>query len=116
MRLVNVKAFPAKEQLIRVKEQVDQGSMYEYDTCCIGKRSSADLSKAIDSMYQWYEYSRICYAYLHDLPGLESIRAKRDKRMYLISNGRPEWFSGGWTLLQEMIAPSNVRFFIRDWW
>ena len=37
------------------------------DTCCIDKRSSAELSEAINSMYRWYENSRVCYAYLHDV-------------------------------------------------
>jgi hypothetical protein len=34
------------------------------DTCCIDKRSSAELSEAIDSMYRWYEAVKECYAYL----------------------------------------------------
>ena len=182
MRLINVKAFLTREQLIRGKEQVEQVDRrakvlefrddeatnyailshrwfdqevnyeemielakmereereeirqrngyrkildsceqarrdgYEWlwvDTCCIDKRSSAELSEAINSMFRWYENSRVCYAYLHDVPGL-SIHAKRDKRMYPTSNGWPEWFSRGWTL-QEMIAPSNVQFFNQDW-
>ena len=37
------------------------------DTCCIDKRSSAELSEAINSMYRWYENLRVCYAYLHDV-------------------------------------------------
>jgi hypothetical protein len=39
------------------------------DTCCIDKRSSAELSEAINSMYHWYERSKICYAFLSDLSG-----------------------------------------------
>jgi hypothetical protein len=31
------------------------------DTCCIDKSSSAELSEAINSMYQWYQESQICY-------------------------------------------------------
>ena len=30
------------------------------DTCCIDKRSSAELSEAINSMYQWYQDSAEC--------------------------------------------------------
>jgi hypothetical protein len=30
------------------------------DTCCIDKTSSAELSEAINSMFRWYEDSRIC--------------------------------------------------------
>lgn len=44
---------------------------FEYiwiDTCCIDKTSSAELSEAINSMYQWYRDSTICYAYIADAP------------------------------------------------
>jgi hypothetical protein len=37
------------------------------DTCCIDKTSSAELSEAINSMYQWYQRSVVCYAYLSDV-------------------------------------------------
>ncbi|KAL4066286.1 heterokaryon incompatibility protein-domain-containing protein [Scleroderma yunnanense] len=83
------------------------------DTCCIDKRSSAELSEAINSMYQWYENSRVCYAYLHDVLG-SSLPTAGDEGMYPNSNGYPEWFSRGWTL-QEMIAPSDLRFFNKAW-
>ena len=83
------------------------------DTCCIDKRSSAELSEAINSMYRWYENSRVCYAYLHDVPE-PSFPTQSDKRRYPNSNGWPEWFSRGWTL-QEMITPREVRFFNKDW-
>ena len=48
------------------------------DTCCIDKRSSAELSEAINSMYQCYTNAKICYAYLHDLNG-SSFPTKKDK-------------------------------------
>lgn len=37
------------------------------DTCCIDKKSSAELSEAINSMYQWYRQAKVCYAYLADV-------------------------------------------------
>jgi hypothetical protein len=37
------------------------------DTCCIDKTSSAELSEAINSMYQWYQNAIVCYAYLSDI-------------------------------------------------
>jgi hypothetical protein len=37
------------------------------DTCCIDKTSSAELSEAINSMFEWYNESRVCYAYLSDV-------------------------------------------------
>jgi len=33
------------------------------DTCCIDKRSSAELSESINSMYRWYENAQVCYAF-----------------------------------------------------
>jgi hypothetical protein len=38
------------------------------DTCCIDKTSSAGLSKALNSMFRWYEEAVECYAYLADVP------------------------------------------------
>lgn len=37
------------------------------DTCCIDKKSSAELSEAINSMYHWYHGAGECYAYLADV-------------------------------------------------
>jgi len=83
------------------------------DTCCIDKQSSAELSEAINSMYQWYENVKVCYAYLHDIPG-SSFPTASDRERYAKFKGWPEWFSRGW-MLQELIAPSNVQFFNKDW-
>ena len=37
------------------------------DTCCIDKSSSAELSEATNSMFKWYQRSKVCYAYLGDI-------------------------------------------------
>jgi hypothetical protein len=37
------------------------------DTCCIDKSSSAELSEAINSMFNWYASAQVCYAYLADV-------------------------------------------------
>ncbi|KAM3421542.1 hypothetical protein BST61_g1931 [Cercospora zeina] len=37
------------------------------DTCCIDKRSSAELSEAINSMFEWYLKSTICLVFLSDV-------------------------------------------------
>jgi hypothetical protein len=71
------------------------------DTCCIDKTSSVELSEAINSMYRWYQEAKVCYAYLSD------VQSKSE-----ISNSR--WFTRGWTL-QELIAPSEVIFFDKEW-
>jgi Heterokaryon incompatibility protein (HET) len=37
------------------------------DTCCINKSNSAELAKAINSMFRWYCMSTRCYVYLLDV-------------------------------------------------
>lgn len=94
------------------------------DTCCIDKRSSAELSEAINSMYAWYSRADICYAFLDDVAG-QSICSEPDEanvgRLQQLGLGddagefgRSRWFNRGWTL-QELLAPSRVDFFDKDW-
>ncbi|ORY08990.1 heterokaryon incompatibility protein-domain-containing protein [Clohesyomyces aquaticus] len=88
------------------------------DTCCIDKSSSAELSEAINSMYKWYQRSAVCYAYLSDVRPDGSdrqnwIRQASSIEAFLNS----KWWTRGWTL-QELIAPSIVKFFgqgVIDW-
>lgn len=77
------------------------------DTCCIDKTSSAELSEAINSMYQWYSDAKICYVYLSDIQ-FNAVRLDSN------SLARSAWFTRGWTL-QELIAPQSVVFFVQDW-
>ncbi|KAL4077399.1 heterokaryon incompatibility protein-domain-containing protein [Scleroderma citrinum] len=83
------------------------------DTCCIDKRNGSEVSEAINSMYRWYENSKICYAYLHDVED-QFFPTRNDSNKFPRSNGWPEWFSRGWTL-QELIAPRNLQFFNKYW-
>ncbi|KAI0645139.1 heterokaryon incompatibility protein-domain-containing protein [Trametes meyenii] len=78
------------------------------DTCCIDRTSSAELSEAINSMYEWYAYSQVCYAYLHDVPNTRDLYS-RDSRFR-----DSRWFTRGWTL-QELIAPRSLVFLAEDW-
>ena len=42
----------------------EEGFKYAWvDTCCIDKSSSAELSEAISSMFEWYALSSICYVW-----------------------------------------------------
>jgi hypothetical protein len=91
---------------------VQDGLQYAWvDSCCIDKRSSAELSEAINSMYKYYAESTVCYAYLADVPssteGQTATVSDQD-----FTNSR--WFTRGWTL-QELLAPSIVCFFASDW-
>jgi hypothetical protein len=71
------------------------------DTCCIDKSSSAELSEAINSMYQWYKESHVCFVYLSDVTDIDSFRKSR-------------WFTRGWTL-QELLAPTTTEFYDKRW-
>ncbi|KAF5344925.1 hypothetical protein D9758_011541 [Tetrapyrgos nigripes] len=80
------------------------------DSCCINKESSAELSEAINSMYQYYEDSEVCYAYLCDTTRDEDP----DPRFTKLCLQECRWFKRGWTL-QELLAPSYVVFLDRNW-
>jgi hypothetical protein len=103
----------AKKILFAARQcRVDQHSYVWIDTCCIDKSSSAELSEAINSMYAWYKASKICYAYLEDVTRV-FISGRLPATMEdLMRESR--WFTRGWTL-QELIAPSNVRFYDSQW-
>lgn len=75
------------------------------DTCCIDKSSSAELSEAINSMFEWYQMADICYAYLSDLAATESPMDSSEIRPQL---ERCKWLTRGWTL-QELICPHEYH-------
>ncbi|CAI6339354.1 unnamed protein product [Periconia digitata] len=82
----------------------DQFKHIWIDTCCIDKKSSAELSEAINSMYTWYSKAKRCYVYLKDF---DSKDPDADLSKCL-------WFTRGWTL-QELIAPSDMHFYDKKW-
>ncbi|KAK5954961.1 maturation of 5S rRNA [Knufia fluminis] len=91
------------------KQAKGEGLRYAWvDTCCIDKRSSAELSEAINSMFNWYKSARICYVYMEDV----GITLDGDVLIEVISKSR--WFTRGWTL-QELLAPQSVSFYDAEW-
>jgi hypothetical protein len=90
------------------KATLDNLAYIWIDTCCIDKSSSAELTEAINSMYQWYANTRICYTYLADVPAGEEVDDESS------SFAMSRWFTSGWTL-QELIASSLLKFYSRDW-
>lgn len=82
------------------------------DTCCIDKSSSAELSEAINSMFDWYQGSDICYALLEDFSpkvngALVAERVYNDWKYC-------KYFTRGWTL-QELLASYPLHFYDRNW-
>ncbi|EIW51969.1 HET-domain-containing protein [Trametes versicolor FP-101664 SS1] len=77
------------------------------DSCCIDKSSSAELSEAINSMFEWYRLADICYVYLADVP--EGATPATSLAFW-----QSRWHTRGWTL-QELIAPKHIVFLSRSW-
>jgi hypothetical protein len=80
------------------------------DTCCIDKSSSAELSEAINSMYRWYRESTKCYVYL---PDVLRTAVNTNDLAWESAFRKSRWFTRGWTL-QELIAPTSVKFFSKE--
>jgi len=78
------------------------------DTCCIDKTSSTELTEAINSMFNLYAESTICFAHLADVSSTPSDRE------FHAEVQRSRWFARGWTL-QELLAPRKLKFFNRHW-
>jgi hypothetical protein len=87
------------------------GFLYGWaDTCCIDKRSSAELSEAINSMYRYYYNAAECVVYLEDVPA--KIEWSMEGQLSAIKSSR--WFTRCWTL-QELLASKTRYFFAGDW-
>ncbi|MDI1491564.1 MAG: hypothetical protein OHK93_002773 [Ramalina farinacea] len=88
------------------KKVAQEGHRWAWvDTCCIDKKSSAELSEAINSMHWWYHNAQECLVYLSDV-------RKGDPDRSIQSSA---WFTRGWTV-QELLAPLKVTFFDRNWY
>ncbi|KAI0157450.1 heterokaryon incompatibility protein-domain-containing protein [Xylariaceae sp. FL1272] len=57
------------------------------DTCCIDKSSSSELSEAINSMFNWYLKSSICFVYLADF-ALPHAAKNGENDCYAISDNQ----------------------------
>ncbi|EXF84636.1 HET domain-containing protein [Colletotrichum fioriniae PJ7] len=81
------------------------------DTNCIDKRSSAELSEAINSMFAWYQEAAFCYVYMADVVVSRRTTGHRDLDSQFLNS---KWFTRGWTL-RELIAPRHINFYANDW-
>lgn len=86
-----------------VQQRVPSVQWLWIDTCCIDKQSSAELSKSLNLMFDWYRNAVLCIAYLADVDTTND-HAWEDS----------DWFKRGWTL-QELLAPHLVLFVTNTW-
>ncbi|KAJ4004793.1 hypothetical protein NW752_009541 [Fusarium irregulare] len=99
------------QKIRRVCEQARKdGLMYLWcDTNCIDKSSSSEVSEALNAMFTWYKNAQVCYVYLSDVPPLDNGAFDPMEHFR-----KSRWFTRGWTL-PELLAPTNVVFFAKDW-
>jgi hypothetical protein len=114
------KAKAGYEKLRFIAKQATLDGLHYFwvDTCCIDKGSSAELQEAINSMFRWYQKSKICYVYLSDVSSGTSSSLTNTLSVSLHQSWRPaflksRWFTRGWTL-QELLAPPSLQFFSRE--
>lgn len=112
-----LKGYEKIEQSCRLA--AEKGIEYVWiDTCCIDKSSSAELSEAINSMYNWYKSAMICFVFLPDFEGHSkplnflAHASKHDPALRRFK--KCKWFTRGWTL-QEMLAPEELEFYDANW-
>ncbi|EIW62948.1 HET-domain-containing protein, partial [Trametes versicolor FP-101664 SS1] len=84
------------------------------DFGCIDQSSSAELSEAINSMYEWYRHAAVCYAYLADVGCPGAVNHGAHPSIPPTQFCDSVYFRRGWTL-QELIAPSVVIFLSAKW-
>ncbi|KAF2818536.1 hypothetical protein CC86DRAFT_399207 [Ophiobolus disseminans] len=99
------KAGYIKLQFCADQASKDNLRYFWVDTCCINKTSSAELTKAINSMSKWYRKATQCYAYLSDVStgGISSRKPVRQ-----------DWYSAfqqssnKYSLLQELHSITKI--------
>ena len=105
------KAGWGKIQFCADKAVADGLRYFWVDTCCIDKKNSTELSKAINSMFRWYQKAARCYVYLIDVSAHDGKELPQQYVFHWEATFRKSrWFMRGWTL-QELLAPTSVDFF-----
>ncbi|ROW11338.1 hypothetical protein VMCG_01226 [Cytospora schulzeri] len=102
------KGFVKIKKTCELARRRDPPPLYAWvDTCCIDKKSSAELAEAINSMFAWYKKATVCFAFLSDLLAHKPVHPDPE-----LPGCR--WFTRGWAL-QELIAPEVVEFYDSEW-
>lgn len=79
------------------------------DTCCIDKRSSAELSEAINSMYKWYKRSAVCFVFLSDVALTDAEYASLVSPNSCWFSDRPQDFTSRFLSSVWFTRVSNLR-------
>ena len=87
--------------------KLDGLNYFWVDTCCIDKANNTELSKAINSMFRWYQNAKRCYVFLSDVEN-DTLEGNGESAFK-----QSRWFNRGWTL-QELLAPPSVEFFSKE--
>lgn len=80
------------------------------DTCCINKADEDEVNEAVNSNFLWYQSSRVCLAYLSDVPTANT----NDNELLSFQFRHSRWFTRGWTL-SELLAPPQLVLYAADW-
>ncbi|KAI0761358.1 hypothetical protein BD413DRAFT_245063 [Trametes elegans] len=102
---------PRLSPLIQNACQVVSEAGYGYvwfQSCCVDRINGAELSDALNSLWDWYSNVGTCFAYLADVPPGDQVFGPDSQFR------RSEWHQDAWTL-QALVAPRNVVFLARDW-
>ena len=121
------KGWQKIESCCKLVREIGNQEYVWIDTCCIDKSSSSELTESINSMFDWYARSEICYAYLKDVPYVRHDRLfhnefydldlpfpKSFDLNFAAAFRRSRWFTRGWTL-QELLTPEFVVFLNSGW-
>lgn len=87
-----------------VREHLKGVAWIWIDSCCVDQSSTAELSEAINSMFDWYRNAVTCVAFLPDVAQATDLTAF----------AKSVWFTRGWTL-QELLAARIITFLTSSW-
>jgi hypothetical protein len=106
---VNVKKEAGWNKIRFCAQQAERDGLdyFWVDTCCIDKANNTELSKAINSMFRWYQNAEKCYVFLSDVRN-DTLEGDGESAFK-----QSRWFDRGWTL-QELLAPHSVEFFSKN--
>lgn len=97
-----LKQRPGYKKILFCQEQAEKDGfkLFWVDSVCINRKSGAELSESINSIFRWYQNAERCYVYLSDITTGMCHHAKLehkdwDQGLHLNFQGS-RWFTRGW--------------------